>query len=146
MWNFKGYLWNSTQNILPIYWKMLIVFTIANLRALRFKSAQVFLKRPPEHTCPTLLIVLHWALRHLKRLIVYVPIHFIATCVYIILCISFIAYNLEILAEWWQSPAYGNYSDLCLIKAGVTFVKSITKLISMLYYIPCYWTFIVTMM
>ena len=22
VWNFKGYLWNSTQNILPIHWKM----------------------------------------------------------------------------------------------------------------------------
>ena len=24
VWNFKGYLWNSTQNILPIHWKMYI--------------------------------------------------------------------------------------------------------------------------
>ena len=22
VWNFKGYLWNSTQNILPIHWKI----------------------------------------------------------------------------------------------------------------------------
>ena len=47
MWNFKGYLWNSTQNILPIHWKLWILFTGENLRALRFKSLQVFLKRPP---------------------------------------------------------------------------------------------------
>ena len=49
VWNFKGYLWNSTQNILPIHWKMWILFTAAgeNLRALRFKSSSVFLKRPP---------------------------------------------------------------------------------------------------
>ena len=34
VWNFKGYLWNSTQNILPIHWKMWILFTSENLRAL----------------------------------------------------------------------------------------------------------------
>ena len=50
MWNFKGYLWNSTQNILPIHWKMWILFTGENLRALRFKSSLVFLKRPPGST------------------------------------------------------------------------------------------------
>ena len=49
VWNFKGYLWNSTQNILPIHWKMWILFTSKNLRALRFKSSKVFLKRPPGH-------------------------------------------------------------------------------------------------
>ena len=47
VWNFKGYLWNSTQNILPIHWKMWISFTYENLRALWFKSSLVFLKRPP---------------------------------------------------------------------------------------------------
>ena len=26
VWNFKDSLWNSTQNILPIYWKMCILF------------------------------------------------------------------------------------------------------------------------
>ena len=34
VWNFKGSLWNSTQNILPIHWKMCILFTGENLRAL----------------------------------------------------------------------------------------------------------------
>ena len=33
VWNFKGTLWNSTQNILPIHWKMCILFTSENLRA-----------------------------------------------------------------------------------------------------------------
>ena len=47
MWNFKGYLWNSIQNILPIHWKMWILFTCENLRALRVKSSYAFLKRPP---------------------------------------------------------------------------------------------------
>ena len=46
MRNFKGYLWNSTQNILPIHWTSWILFTGENLRALRFKSSEVFLKRP----------------------------------------------------------------------------------------------------
>ena len=38
VWNFKGYLWNSTQNISPIHWKMWILFKGEDLRALRFKS------------------------------------------------------------------------------------------------------------
>ena len=45
VWNFKGTLWNSTQNILPIHWKMCILSTSENLRALRFKSSQAFLKQ-----------------------------------------------------------------------------------------------------
>ena len=40
VWNFKGYLWNSTQNILPIHWKRLILFKGENLRALN----------APQHT------------------------------------------------------------------------------------------------
>ena len=47
VWNFKGTLWNSTQNILPIHWKVWFLYNIEILRALRFKSSQVFLKRPP---------------------------------------------------------------------------------------------------
>ena len=43
MWNFKGNLWNSTQNILLIHWKMMILYNVENVRALRFKSSEVFL-------------------------------------------------------------------------------------------------------
>ena len=39
MWNFKGTLWNSTQNILPIHWKIWLLYNIEILRALRFKSS-----------------------------------------------------------------------------------------------------------
>ena len=39
VWNFKGTLWNSTQNILSIHWKMCILFESDNFRALRFKSS-----------------------------------------------------------------------------------------------------------
>ena len=46
MWNFKGTLWNSTQNILPIHWKIWLLFNIEILRALRFKSSYVLLKHP----------------------------------------------------------------------------------------------------
>ena len=42
-WNFKGILWNSTQNILPIHWKMCNLFISENLRALRFKSSYMVL-------------------------------------------------------------------------------------------------------
>ena len=36
VWNFKGSLWNSTQNILPIHWKMcrwLKIYELLDLRA-----------------------------------------------------------------------------------------------------------------
>ena len=56
MWNFKGTLWNSTQNILPIHWKVRFLYNIEILRALRFKSSYAFLKRPPglAHTVGSL--------------------------------------------------------------------------------------------
>ena len=47
VWNFKGYLWNSTQNIIPIHWKIHLLFNVENLTALRFTSLYAFLKRPP---------------------------------------------------------------------------------------------------
>ena len=47
VWNFKGYLWNSTQNILPIHWKMWILFTGKKLRTLRFKSSSVSVFETP---------------------------------------------------------------------------------------------------
>ena len=47
VWNFKGTLWNSTQNILPIRWKIWFLCNIEILRALRFRSSYAFLKRPP---------------------------------------------------------------------------------------------------
>ena len=47
MWNFKGTLWNSTRNILPIHREMLILFAGVHSRAHGFKSSQAFLKRPP---------------------------------------------------------------------------------------------------
>ena len=51
MWNYKGTLWNSTQNILPIHWKIGFLHNIEILSALRFKSSYAFLKRPPApHT------------------------------------------------------------------------------------------------
>ena len=48
MWNFKGTLCNSPQNILPILWKTWFLYNIEISRALRFKSSYVSLKWPPE--------------------------------------------------------------------------------------------------
>ena len=47
VWKFKGTLWNSTQNILPMHWKIWSLYNIEILRALRIKSPYAFLKRPP---------------------------------------------------------------------------------------------------
>ena len=47
VWNFKGYLWNSTQNIVPIHWKVRFLYNVENVRALIFKSSCAFLKRHP---------------------------------------------------------------------------------------------------
>ena len=55
MWNVKGELWNSTENILPIHCKMRFLCNIEILRAFGFKSSKVFLKRPPVHMDATLL-------------------------------------------------------------------------------------------
>ena len=43
-WNFKGYLWNSTQNSLPIHWKIWILHDVVNIRAPRFTSSYPFSK------------------------------------------------------------------------------------------------------
>ena len=37
VWNVKGTLWNSTQNIILIHWKICILSWHENVRALRFK-------------------------------------------------------------------------------------------------------------
>ena len=39
VWNFKGSLWNSTQNILPIHWKMCVLCKGQIIRARRCKSS-----------------------------------------------------------------------------------------------------------
>ena len=44
--NFKGTLWNSSQNILPMHWKIWFLYYVEILRALRFKSSYAFFKRP----------------------------------------------------------------------------------------------------
>ena len=45
-WNFKGILWNSTQNISPIYWKMCTLLSSGTLIAPRFMSTLSFLNTP----------------------------------------------------------------------------------------------------
>ena len=52
----KGSLWNSTQNILCIHWKIHVwilynLYRVESLRALRLKSSQVFLKHPLVNCC-----------------------------------------------------------------------------------------------
>ena len=39
VWNFKGSLWNSTQNIWPIHWKMCSLLTTEDLRVPRFTNS-----------------------------------------------------------------------------------------------------------
>ena len=39
VWNFKVYLWNSTQNISPIHWKIWFLYNVKILRAVGFKSS-----------------------------------------------------------------------------------------------------------
>ena len=54
--DFKGTIWNSTQNILPIHWKIWFLY-IEIVRALRFKSSYVFLKCPQMcHQCAGVLL------------------------------------------------------------------------------------------
>ena len=44
----EGTLWTSTQNTLPIHWKIQFLYKVEILRALRFKSSYASLKRPPD--------------------------------------------------------------------------------------------------
>ena len=64
MWNFKGTLWNSTQNILPIHWKIWFLCNIEILRGLRFKSSYAFLKRTPRST-DTMVTLWHGNVFHI---------------------------------------------------------------------------------
>ena len=41
VWNFKGYLWNPTQNLLSIHWKILFLYNVLILKALRFTSFHI---------------------------------------------------------------------------------------------------------
>ena len=43
----KGTFWNSSQNILPMHWKMRFLYSIEILGALGFKSSYMFFKRLP---------------------------------------------------------------------------------------------------
>ena len=71
MWNLKGTLWNSTKHILPIYSEVFFFyFASENLRALRFKTSQVFLKRcPDQYSLVSVIYVwlLHYYWQHLFR-------------------------------------------------------------------------------
>ena len=51
VWKFKGTLWNSTQNILSINWKIWFLYNIEILRALRFKGSYSFLNWPHGILC-----------------------------------------------------------------------------------------------
>ena len=72
MWNFKGYLWNSAQNIIPIHWKMRILFSGENLGALNFKSSYVFMKRLTEPSRKT-----HSSYRNMKCHSCFSSMHYI---------------------------------------------------------------------
>ena len=49
VWNFKGYLWNSTQNILPTHWKYDFFCTVKNSKSHRFKSSYAHLNWQKKH-------------------------------------------------------------------------------------------------
>ena len=78
MWNFKGTLWNSTQNILLIHWKIRFLYNIGILRALRFKSPYAFLKRPPvssPKSVATSTVIIHsFSTTHSKRMCMMISI------------------------------------------------------------------------
>ena len=68
MWNFKGTLWNSTQNILPIHWKIWLLYNIEILRALtlRLKSSSTLWNAPQSPTTTALTgVSVAWVWRSL---------------------------------------------------------------------------------
>ena len=48
VWNFEGFLCNSTEDILPVHWKRQLLYNIDILPAFRFKSRSAFIKMPPR--------------------------------------------------------------------------------------------------
>ena len=66
MLNFKGTLWNSTQNILPIHWKICLLYNIGILRPLTFKSSYAFLKCPLVGTSLASLLLFEFENGHRK--------------------------------------------------------------------------------
>ena len=48
MWNFKGYLWNCTQNMFPIHWDIRFWYSIEILRALGYQISSMFVETPPR--------------------------------------------------------------------------------------------------
>ena len=43
----QGNIWNSTQNILPLHWKMRFLYKVEISRDLTFKNSRAFLKQSP---------------------------------------------------------------------------------------------------
>ena len=71
MWNFKGHLWNSTQNILTIHWKIWFLYNAEILKNLSFKSSYVFWKVTQPPMCEINPNLKHWN-RILKKSPCYV--------------------------------------------------------------------------
>ena len=76
VWNFKGTLWNSTQNILPKHWKISILFGGGKLRALSALKAHLyFWNRPHNRSHPHLGIISQRFIYLLKSINISVHYH-----------------------------------------------------------------------
>ena len=48
MWNVNGYLWSSTQNILPIHWKIQFINNVENLKSSQIYEFLCIFEMPPR--------------------------------------------------------------------------------------------------
>ena len=60
VWNFKSPLWNSTQNILPLHWKICILWRGINFRAVRFKKMKYIFETALSCFSPFHVAVAAW--------------------------------------------------------------------------------------
>ena len=97
MWNFKGTLWNSTQNILLIHWKIRFLYNIGILRALRFKSSYAFLKRPPGlkefHIISSILISRHLSFTR-SYIMTTLKTEYLCSAFYFLIFVKFLLHRL----------------------------------------------------
>ena len=50
-WNFKGFLWNSPQKILPMHWNIQFIYAVEILRAFVSKNSYTFWKCHTDLFC-----------------------------------------------------------------------------------------------
>ena len=104
-WNFKGYLWNSTQNILPILWKKQFLLIIENLKSSQIYELTCILEMSPRPYITLQVHVVH-SITYGPMLLDFIVLRWIC---YVVMPRWFVMSQwldilwkwIEILWSWW---------------------------------------------